>query len=331
MVDGDAELKSSLSKSAKRRLRQRRAIERVQAPIDRSRILLMRAADLSKSPCQSWESRLNTLEFLVQDIHWCLIGQHQVVNHASSTMEPTVEIQKPLFNPDAPEFWPTQVDSGVCSPGVGLTAEEASAAPESDVEVEKSVDDKSADASKKIAEPAESFKTETISADDRVKKQLFRLCAWPDGTLDPCKALELVMGRPKPSGHQREVEVAKPPKVTNAAVEQSVLPTTHEPAQDMVGKAHCEHIAAPNEKVPEVNDRIVSVGMPRGTIIDADTVGEYLSNFGTHSWEDPVMLDGQMAWVFRFDLAQDAATLLSRTSHSIKVKKKNVELMIELI
>jgi len=61
-------------------------------------------------------------------------------------------------------------------------------------------------------EPVESFKTETSSCDDLARTRLYELCTLADGTLDPCRALELVMGRPTSSGYKGYVKQAEESK-----------------------------------------------------------------------------------------------------------------------
>jgi len=100
----------TLSKSAKRRNRYRYAIEKASIKIDRSQLLLRRTDGFMKSmSCDGHdlgdiENRLKSVEAMVQDIHWCMIGQWSQPAHQNGT-------SMPLFDPDAPEFLPPGLTS----------------------------------------------------------------------------------------------------------------------------------------------------------------------------------------------------------------------------
>merc|ERR1719201_2877829 len=74
-------------------------------------------------PQHLWQ-RLATMESLIHDMHWCLLGQwrHDMTFAHADSMEKPCSASKPLFDPNAPEFDPPlEADS---FPGVAARKEE---------------------------------------------------------------------------------------------------------------------------------------------------------------------------------------------------------------
>jgi hypothetical protein len=155
---------------------------------------------------------------MVLDLHWHLVGQwrQDMQSHSDSGGMNTETSPRHLFNPDSPEFNP---EPPANAPEVVMSESTALPAEAERLHTEKAAQfGTDADASKGSADSADAYKSTATSHHDRIRDSLFQLCTRPDGSLDPCRALELVMGRPSSSVyncHNVPTEEADPPPGLN--------------------------------------------------------------------------------------------------------------------